>query len=810
MKLKIKYPIYITFSLLTVFLLCIVFVGCDNKKAQDDSIVIFNSVPKTPVLIVTPPRVTIPPRTHSDPPPLYREPDQEILSSNKYKNQYDGYSDVKDITSGMQWADDQMLPIFSQPADDMDMIFKDYLDDEEKVSFGTLQGLVNRSKPRISIYERNKDNALWYDLLGFNNSKPEYTKETKYELAVKYKDEIKGFVLYSSEKSHHYRNLAQSIANAHDGFIPVTKSVIQELNNKNIGKDFSAAKGTIIDISGMVQTNTADIYEYLYNSPEWKNVLSKRLIINLDPSSPGKFTNRDIAAAAKAAIIYLDTKTSASGERKIFNWLLKDMADARDINNDTAVVLGFVTEEASGLGMISKYGIGLVPSDFYYDTTVFAGSDHVVYNAPVPRRPALANKVYIALYMSDGDNIQMNQRLHRDIWRTELDAKVRGNIAVNWSLAPAGADIGPGILNYYYSNMTDKEYMVAGPSGVAYFVPYCVMGGGGHSRGTNIYEKNYMDYFSKLTETYTKRTGMRIIMGSGGATAMVRSSFAQNCRSLYGYLMEDHTNLEFGLETDINTTAGVTVGDAANKLYFERSRMTYKKSVSDIRLDIRSILNKYDNKKPEFISYMMCAFFRGDVQNPPKDPNDNRKEALPSEWNTTANLIKMRDDLHRSHGVVPHEFVRADHYFSYYYEANKLPFNLTMLAEPMTRVTASDKSSADSVCDGCNRTMWETKNTSGIYLQFDFDKVYTVNRYIIKHAETTGMLKNYNTRSWKVEISTDNKKWTEVDFYQENVMAETDIDINPVDARHIRITVLDPGDQSTVRIANVEIYGYIK
>ena len=769
----------------------------------------------TSAKITTPKTVTLP-KSPAGTVPSYKPPDPEKVKLNLYKNQYVGYSDVNSITSGMQWPKDQIFPIFSPPAATMDIIHRKYLEFDERVTFATLQGLVNKVKPRIAIPESELHdvNAIWYDLFKFKSSNmPDYNASNKYNIPKKYKDTVKGFVLYDPAKSVHYHNLANSIANANPGYIPVTQKVKDNLVKADSYFNFASSK--IIDITKLTYTTALDIYQYLYDSSYWKNTLSKRLIVNLELTNADKYANRDIAAAAGAATIFLENRTTgndASGQsmglqRTLFGKFLKDMADARAKNNDTCVVMGFVNEESSGLGLISSYGIGLVPSDFYYDSTAFAGVNHIVYNAPVPRRPALANKVYIALYMSDGDNITYNQRNLRTVWRNETAKKNLGKIAMNWSFAPSAADIGPGLLNYFYDNMTEKDCMVMGPSGAQYFVPYCSNPGGGQTRGQTVLNEGYMNYFSKLTETYARRTGMRVVMASGGATTMVRSSLAQNCRSLYGYMIEDWSyNNPSSLTADPNTTAGVTSGVGNNKLYFERSRYTYYKNVPQIQTDIRSVLSSYDVKQPRFISYMMCVHFREDLFGAAK-PGDWTKE----KENSLDNLLKMQSELKKIYGTSkPHEFVRADHYFSYYYEANKLPFNLTMLAEPMTRVTASDKSNANVLCDGSNKTMWTAKNTGNVYVQFDFSKTYSISRYVIKHAETTGMLKNYNTREWKVEVSTNGTTWTQVDHYRENVLAETDVDIKPVDARYLRITILNSADTSTVRIANVEVYGAVK
>ena len=82
----------------------------------------------------------------------------------------------------------------------------------------------------------------------------------------------------------------------------------------------------------------------------------------------------------------------------------------------------------------------------------------------MPRKPKLDNKAYVAVFISDGDNIQYTQRAMRRIW--DRAAPHRGKVPLNWTIAPGLVDIGPGILNYYYTTATEKDCFVTGPTGM--------------------------------------------------------------------------------------------------------------------------------------------------------------------------------------------------------------------------------------------------------------------------------------------------------------------------------------------------------
>src|SRR5690606_41992206 len=68
-----------------------------------------------------------------------------------------------------------------------------------------------------------------------------------------------------------------------------------------------------------------------------------------------------------------------------------------------------ISTERSGITTASEFGIGTLPSDHYLNATVFSGMAHHIQVPPVPKMPDLEKKAYIALFISDGDNIQYSR-----------------------------------------------------------------------------------------------------------------------------------------------------------------------------------------------------------------------------------------------------------------------------------------------------------------------------------------------------------------------------------------------------------------
>jgi len=69
--------------------------------------------------------------------------------------------------------------------------------------------------------------------------------------------------------------------------------------------------------------------------------------------------------------------------------------------------------------------------------------------------------------MSDGDNIQYDQRRLRYEW----DDPSRGAVPINWTISPLLLDAAPAIYDHYTRSATAKDLFMAGPSGAGYAYP---------------------------------------------------------------------------------------------------------------------------------------------------------------------------------------------------------------------------------------------------------------------------------------------------------------------------------------------------
>jgi len=675
------------------------------------------------------------------------------------KNRYQPYAPVVDIAEGISWPKGQALPTFATPASTLDAIaVQDLTSKDEQLTFSALQGIVNRKQPRIYLVDSGAGEGAytWAETTTANfKDRKTYDRANRYELLAKYAKEVSGVVLYNPATSGHYRNLAFTAATQNKA-LPVTAEVYQAM------KDAHVNLKVIVDLTSLKFTTPLEIYRHLYETYWPKS--EKRVIISAKPTDRGDFHHtRDMAAATGAATVWLDTLVPE--ERELLGKFFNDMKAGE------AIALGWYSTERSGITTASAYGIGTMPADFYVSSTLFSGTSHSIKVPVVPRKPALENKVYISIFVSDGDNIQYTQHAMRIGW--DRNASLRGKIPLTWTIAPGLVDIGPAIMNYYYGTATAGDCFATGPSGMGYLMPFNTLKEEGAPVGEYLKDPLRMDGYARMTETYLQRSGLRVMTIWDDATPMNRQSYEKHCRNLYGATVQDFAG----------RVPSVASGVENNRLPFEKLLISYAGSYEHISSVTREAIGRWDGKEPLFLACQADVWGQLKVDR----------------------LIALRDELQEKFpGKI--EFVRGDHYFNLRNEANHLPFNLAMAATTVVKADDVTEDVAASM-DGSPSTLWTSVKRGKRTLGFDFGEPRKVHRYTVRHAGDNGMDPKLNTREFALQASVDGKIWKTVDVCKANKANVTDIEFTPVSARYVKLVVNDAGQDSIVRIADVEIYG---
>jgi MYXO-CTERM domain-containing protein len=277
-----------------------------------------------------------------------------------------------------------------------------------------------------------------------------------------------------------------------------------------------------LDLRGQF-TDKLSVYKSLYAN-YWPS-LDHRLIIGLDPGIGAAV--REYATALGVAAVWLDPQSATEGP--LLDQFLSTMSPG-------GRWMGWWPSEGPGVTEASKYGVATNASDFSTNLTVHSGTSRTIHVKPIPPKPALANKLYVAFILSDGDNLQFVEHLLRKLWNDPG----RGKVPMGWTLSPAMVDAMPGALDYLWTSSTEDDCLLSGPSGYGYTYP------------NSWPDPTQLDSFLTKTEQYNELAGFRIITVwntiTGGIDPNVGAAYAKDATSLLGVTAQ-------------NTGGGLTIYD---------------------------------------------------------------------------------------------------------------------------------------------------------------------------------------------------------------------------------------------------------
>ena len=510
----------------------------------------------------------------------------------------------------MKWPDGRIFPTFGTPADPMDAVVSITMSRDEQLALSCLQGIVNKTRPRILMLDAETDEGAytWPQTMGIN-----FTESDFLSIFAKYAKEASGAVLYSEAKSTHYVNLACTAA-AVNGAVAMTPAVYNYLLKNGI------TLSVVEDLCPLKMSTRKEIYEYLYDT-YWERC-THRLIIS-QPTNEA-FHMRDLCTAAGCAMVFLENRKEE--ERLVYEKFLADMEPGN------AIAMGWYTEERSGITTATAFGLSTVPADHFCNPTVYA-QDKPIHLKELRDAPDPENKIYAALFVSDGDNIQYNERFMRGFW--DKNASDRGQTCINWTISPALVDVAPDIMNYYYDTATDKDCFVCGPSGLGYAMPV-------NTLDEEIEAKNYVrddNNFAKyvaLSNRYLERAGLRVVTIWDNLTPNQRDIYVKNAPYLHGLTVQMFTE-------DWESITSENGGKLIKQL-----TPCYCTTVEHFTKVLTREIGKWDQKAPMFIA---CQF---------------------SVWgNITVASVGEMEKQFKEMTDGRFEFVRADDFFRMYDKTKK-------------------------------------------------------------------------------------------------------------------------------------------
>lgn len=382
---------------------------------------------------------------------------------------------------GMSWEEKLPLMSFGEMADSIDYIYVRDMNEEVRIMLTSLKAIVNSNQPRIYTQD-SEDN--WVNDIAAAAGVTVNVVTDPYELVEKYKDEIKGLVVYDKSNNHTV-NLASTYGGINDNLV-VSETMISALESE--GLEFEVTQ----NYNGMFEDKLS-VYEYMYDNL-WSQCTHKA-ITSLNPTMVGYL--RDYGMAIKSCIVWLNVSNET--EKALLEKFLADMKPGE------SCYLGWFPEgnEAAAISLSSQYGLLTFPSDYCENMTLLSSSTaRTSLTLPtVPEAPELENKVYVALCMSDGDNLQYLQHRMRALWQDERF----GSFPISWTISPSSIVAQPAILATYYDRLNENPELNAntafltGPSGIAYNYP------------RSWTDKDAIREVMELTNEYCQQAGISVV-----------------------------------------------------------------------------------------------------------------------------------------------------------------------------------------------------------------------------------------------------------------------------------------------------------
>lgn len=396
--------------------------------------------------------------------------------------------------NGISWPEGQVVPRFSayaslEIADISGFAF------DKKLAITTLQGLVNRSVPRIYILDAQQfgeGKNFWLDKM----TVAKVPVADPMTLFRTYRTEITGVCIYDPAIKGTI-NAAVTAAGV-TGCVVASPAMAQIL--------MASPYSIPVSLDLRVKAFKDDLAAFTWAKAEYWSRCSHRMLAGMRPGV--HYSLMDYIVANAVFCMWLAPEDSLG--RPLLDAVFSELP----VNG---VYVGWWAGETSGVGYASGFGVMTFATDWFANATVHGGSALDLGSLPeVAGVPKLADKTYIALILSDGDNLQEQEHLFPKRWNSPL----RGTFPVSWTQSPAMADFAPALLKYYYSTRTPNDCFLTGPSGVGYVLPE---------------KMSASDFtaFAGMTNAYLKRTGIRAATIWGNSAA-ASHALGVHCPTLLG------------------------------------------------------------------------------------------------------------------------------------------------------------------------------------------------------------------------------------------------------------------------------------
>lgn len=350
-------------------------------------------------------------------------------------------------TDSQESRQQAVLPEIQAPQSAIYVLNRGEMSDGEYAMAASLQGICAQSEACIYI-EDDANFVILEQYLAENEGIRIQRPGSVWELIREKRDALadSGCVLFRMGDST--INMAATIAGMERWLaVPVELAGQARAAGLEVKQDLTAQDSTVTQ-------------EELFG--KYRDRLNQNLLIH---QSPELVTLRDYGIAAGAFCFYTDEDDRAQVKfrQQVFDWA-----------NENAISFGWSTDELGYVEQASGSGIAVIPSDHCVNLSLLSSlalSEPIRQkNSPEPVT-AQADKHYIALVMSDGDNAQWFETAIPFCGHFYDRVQTAEDYKLSWTAPPMLYRLAPTVLQYVYNMATDRDRFVCGVSGLGYINP---------------------------------------------------------------------------------------------------------------------------------------------------------------------------------------------------------------------------------------------------------------------------------------------------------------------------------------------------
>lgn len=321
------------------------------------------------------------------------------------------------------------------------VIKREGLSREEYALATFLQGGVNRAHGGTILIDVD-------DYLAYVTEPWEYAE--LYELADEYIGDFEGLAIYDLAPDDISINLAATVCAARS-LLGVPRVLADKFRDK-LPTLFDAARCT-----GSRAERQNEVFELC------KDELNPAGIVHqVVEGADFHLELRDFAIERRYFTFFTDDECAEDLvlRDKVLRWAKRNIG-----------IYGWTKNEIAFLKSVSAYGNYVVPMDWSANHSYFSARDSLVHRCKQAERTSApakeSGKHYLAIVVSDGDNVQWLERDFSADSTFGQRMKSPFSYKMNWTISPSMASLCPSVLEKIYS-YAKNDYFITGVSGIGY------------------------------------------------------------------------------------------------------------------------------------------------------------------------------------------------------------------------------------------------------------------------------------------------------------------------------------------------------